>query len=82
MEYFNYIVNLHSMYFMNGSLADTAAVVRQDAVSDAAAVVNPENALVAAVIALAAGAVIYLYRHRRINYYGRRKKRNRYEMGT
>ena len=66
MEYFNYIVNLHSMYLMNGSLADPPAVLRQDAVSDAAAVVNPENALVAAVIALAAGAVIYLYRHRRI----------------
>lgn len=65
MEYFNHIVNLHSMYFVSGSLADTAAVIRQAAASDAAAV-NPEHAMAAAVIALAAGAVIYLYRHRRI----------------
>ena len=67
MEYFNHIVNLHSMYFVSGSLADTAAVIRQAAAdSDPAAAVNPEHAMAAAVIALAAGAVIYLYRHRRI----------------
>ena len=54
------------MYFVSGSLADTAAVIRQAAASDPAAAVNPEHAMAAAVIALAAGAVIYLYRHRRI----------------
>lgn len=66
MEYFNHIVNLHSMYFVSGSLSDTAAVIRQAAAPDPAAAVNPEHAMAAAVIALAAGAVIYLYRHRRI----------------
>lgn len=54
------------MYFVSGSLADTAAVIRQAAAPDPAAAVNPEHAMAAAAIALAAGAVIYLYRHRRI----------------
>ena len=66
MEYLNYIVNLFGMSLVSGNAADTAEVISQDAASDPAAAVNPEHAMVAAVIALAAGAVIYSYRHRRI----------------
>ena len=66
MEYLNYIVNLFGMSLVSGNAADTAEVISQDAAPAAALAIDPVNAVIASAVALAAGAAIYLYRHRRI----------------
>ena len=50
---------------MSGNAAD-AVMMKQTAAMAAASVVDPVNALIAAAAAVAAGALIYIYRHRRI----------------
>ena len=62
MEYLSYVI---SSFTMSGNAAD-AVMMKQTAAMAAASVVDPVNALIAAASAVAAGALIYIYRHRRI----------------
>lgn len=51
---------------VSGNAADAAALIKRAAMSAGTSAVDPVNALIAALAALAVGAVIYIYRHRRI----------------
>lgn len=51
---------------VSGNAADAATLIKRAAMSAGTAAVDPVNALIAALAALAAGAGIYIYRHRRI----------------
>lgn len=51
---------------VSGNAADAAALIKRAAMSAGTSAVDPINALIAALAALAAGAGIYIYRHRRI----------------
>ena len=66
MQYLSYIVNPFTLNMVSGNAAEAAALINRAAMSAGTAAVDPVNALIAAVAALAAGAVIYVYRHRRI----------------
>lgn len=66
MQYLSYIVNPFTWNMVSGNAADAAALIKRAAMSAGTSAVDPVNALIAAVAALAAGAVIYVYRHRRI----------------
>lgn len=63
MQYLSYIVNPFTLNMVSGNAADAAALIKRAAMSAGTAAVDPVNALIAA---LAAGAGIYIYRHRRI----------------
>ena len=66
MEYLSYIVNLFTLNMVSGNTADAATLIKRAAMSAGTAAVDPVNALIAAAAALAVGAGIYIYRHRRI----------------
>ena len=51
---------------VSGNAADAAALIKRAAMSAGTSAVDPVNALIAALAALAVGAGIYIYRHRRI----------------
>ena len=51
---------------VSGNAADAAALIKRAAMSAGTSAVDPVNAVIAPAVALAAGAAIYLYRHRRI----------------
>ena len=63
MQYLSYIVNPFTLNMVSGNAADAATLIKRAART---AAVDPVNALIAALAALAAGAGIYIYRHRRI----------------
>lgn len=63
MQYLSYIVNSFTLNMVSGNAADAAALIKRAAMSAGTGAVDPVNALIAA---LAAGAGIYIYRHRRI----------------
>ena len=66
MQYLNYIVNPFTLNMVSGNAADAAALIKRAAMSAGTSAVDPVNALIAAAVALAVGAGIYIYRHRRI----------------
>ena len=66
MQYLSYIVNPFTLNMVSGNAADAATLIKRAAMSAGTAAVDPVNALIAALAALAVGAVIYIYRHRRI----------------
>ena len=66
MQYLSYIVNPFTLNMVSGNAADAAALIKRAAMSAGTSAVDPVNALIAAAVALAVGAGIYIYRHRRI----------------
>ncbi len=62
----SYLVSVFDLNTIGKNITDTAVMIKQTAATAGIAVVDQANALIAAVIALSAGAVIYIYRHRRI----------------
>lgn len=66
MQYLSYIVNPFTLNMVSGNTADAAALIKRAAMSAGTAGVDPVNALIAAIAAIAVGAGIYIYRHRRI----------------
>lgn len=62
----SYLVSVFDLNTAGKNIADAAVMIKQIAATAGIAVVDQANALIAAVIALAAGSVIYIYRHRRI----------------
>lgn len=66
MQYLSYIVNPFTLNMVSGNAADAAALIKRAAMSAGTSAVDPVNAVIASAVALAAGAAIYLYRHRRI----------------
>lgn len=63
MEYLSYVI---SSFTLNGNAADAVMMMKKTGAMTAASVVDPANALMATAAAVAAGALIYIYRHRRI----------------
>lgn len=51
---------------VSGHAADAAALIKRAGMSAGTSAVDPVSALIAALAALAVGAGIYIYRHRRI----------------
>ena len=66
MQYLSYIVNPFTLNMVSVNAADAAALIKRAAMSAGTSAVDPVNAVIASAVALAAGAAIYLYRHRRI----------------
>ena len=66
MQYLSYIVNPFTLNMVSGNAADAAALIKRAAMSAGTSAVDPVNALIAAAVALAVGAGIYIYRQRRI----------------
>ena len=66
MQYLSYIVNPFTLNMVSGNAAEAAALIKRAAMSAGTSAVDPVNAVIASAVALAAGAAIYLYRHRRI----------------
>lgn len=62
MEYLNYIAN---SLFQSGTAAEAAEMMENITTAAVPDTVDPVNALIAAVIAFAAGVLIYIYRRRR-----------------
>ena len=65
MQYLSYIINPFTLNMVSGNAADAAALIKRAAMSAGISAVDPVNALIATLAALAAGAGIYIYRHRR-----------------
>lgn len=63
MEYLSYILNPLAL---SGNAADAVMMMKKTGAMTATSVVEPANALMATAAAVAAGALIYIYRHRRI----------------
>lgn len=66
MQYLSYIVNPFTLNMVSGNAADAAALIKRAGMSAGTSAVDPVSALIAALAALAVGAGIYIYRHRRI----------------
>ena len=65
MQYLSYIINPFTLNMVSGNASDAAALINRAAMSAGISAVDPVNALIATLAALAAGAGIYIYRHRR-----------------